>query len=149
MKLVLSLQNPNKLKHIPQKNHFTEWVEAALKDKVTQAELTIRIVDETESRYLNHNYRHKDKPTNVISFPFEPMGNKSRHQLGDIVMCAEVVAKEAKADEKDTFAHWAHLTIHGVLHLLGYDHEVPDEAEKMEKQEIEILEKLGFSNPYL
>ncbi|MFP5356990.1 MAG: rRNA maturation RNase YbeY [Gammaproteobacteria bacterium] len=107
-------------------------------------ELTLRITDEAESRALNHRYRGRDYATNVLSFPYQEPG-----MLGDLVLCAPVVAREAKAQGKPLRAHWAHLVIHGCLHLLGYDHEQSQAAEKMEKLEIRILRNLGFANPYL
>jgi probable rRNA maturation factor len=107
-------------------------------------ELTLRITNEAESRALNHRYRGRDYATNVLSFPYQEPG-----MLGDLVLCAPVVAREAKAQGKPLRAHWAHLVIHGCLHLLGYDHEQSQAAEKMEKLEIRILRNLGFANPYL
>jgi len=108
----------------------------------------IRLVDETEGARLNADYRGKNYPTNVLSFPFEvPPGIPNTH-LGDLVICAPVVVGEAVAQGISVEAHWAHLTVHGVLHLLGYDHLEDDEAERMEAEEIRILETLGFPNPY-
>ena len=106
-------------------------------------ELTIRIVDEPESRALNRDYRGKDKPTNVLSF-----GGEGGAVLGDLVICAPVVAREAVEQDKRLRAHWAHMVVHGCLHLQGYDHEAEAEAEKMEAREIRILKSLGFPDPY-
>src|SRR5690606_20131870 len=101
-----------------------------LADERQEAELTIRIVDEEESRILNRDYRGKDKPTNVLSFPFEaPPGLDAWPLLGDLVICAPVVAREAVEQGKPLMAHWAHMVVHGVLHLLGYDHEEDEDAE--------------------
>jgi len=131
------------------------WVQTvldALKDD-NETELTIRIVDETEIQTLNRDYRGKDKPTNVLSFPFEnPPGladfNENIPYLGDLAICASVVEKEARVQCKSLEAHWAHMIIHGTLHLLGYDHIEDAEAEEMEALEIKVLEQLAFCNPY-
>lgn len=110
-------------------------------------DLTIRIVDEAESQALNRRYRGKDKPTNVLSFPYDgEMLDVAI--LGDLVICAPVVASEATDQGKDVRAHWAHMIVHGCLHLLGYDHEIESEADAMEQLEREILGKLGFPDPY-
>jgi probable rRNA maturation factor len=126
------------------------WARSALHDKqISDAELTIRIVASTEMAALNFNYRHKKGATNVLSFPFDmPEGTGEIPLLGDIVICAEVVSAEAKAQGKDLEAHWAHMVVHGVLHLLGHDHIDTAEAEEMETREITILKKLGYNNPY-
>lgn len=117
------------------------------------AELTIRVVDETESQALNNEYRGKDKPTNVLSFPFEwPEGlpaDALTPMLGDLAICAAVVQHEAQQQHKSADAHWAHMIIHGVLHLLGYDHIEDADAETMETLEIELLAGLGYANPYI
>ena len=125
---------------IPSAASLRLWALAALKKK---GELTIRVVDETESRALNGRYRHKDKPTNVLSF-----GYGERGVLGDLVICAPVVAREAREQKKDLRAHWAHMVIHGCLHLLGHDHEKPREAARMEALEQQIMKSLGFPDPY-
>jgi probable rRNA maturation factor len=110
-------------------------------------ELTIRIVDEAESASLNGRFRQKPKPTNVLSFPYEAEA-LDEPILGDLVICAPVVAREAGEQGKSADSHWAHMVVHGVLHLLGYDHENDEDAEKMEARELEILARLGFSDPY-
>ena len=119
-----------------------------LKSFRDSGEITIRIVDEMESQHLNHEYRGKDKPTNVLSFPFDAPPGVELELLGDLVICRQVVEREAKEQEKDLFAHWAHMVVHGSLHLLGYDHIQDDEAEEMEAIEISVLNALGFENPY-
>ena len=106
-------------------------------------------MDEGESQSLNHSYRDKDKPTNVLSFPYEQAPGMYVPLLGDLVICAPVVIQEALEQEKPVEAHWAHMVLHGVLHLLGYDHIETDEAEQMEKLEVTLLGKLGYANPYL
>lgn len=133
---------------------LTDWAEAALNAVSTQAgeacyELTIRIVDEAESQALNHEYRGKDKPTNVLSFPFEVPEHVELSLLGDLIICQQVVEREATEQGKTNQAHWAHMVVHGVLHLLGYDHIEDDEAEEMEAIEIDVLAALDFANPYL
>lgn len=135
---------------IPSTPLFKRWAKGALEEKIPNAELTIRVVDEDEMRSLNSTYRKKDKTTNVLSFPFDTPEDVDVDLplLGDIVICAQVIIDEAKEQHKTVDAHWAHMIVHGVLHLLGYDHEKDDEAEMMEAEEIKILKKLGFDNPY-
>jgi len=125
------------------------WAKAALQGRRDEAELTVRIVDTNEIQQLNRDYRHQDKPTNVLSFPFETTGGVELPLLGDVVICAAVVAREAQEQGKDAQAHWAHMVVHGVLHLLGHDHMDEQQAGEMEALEIEILQQLGINNPYL
>ncbi len=129
---------------IPKKEDLIKWAVAALETK--QAEITIRIVDEEESSQLNQEYRHKPGPTNVLSFSF----NDHFHPIleGDIVICAPLVWKEAIAQEKPFQNHWAHLTIHGILHLQGYDHIQDKNAQIMEEKEIKILANFNIPSPY-
>jgi probable rRNA maturation factor len=108
----------------------------------------VRIVGRARSRSLNSRYRHKHKPTNVLSFAGAGIAPDGRFFLGELVICAPLVAREARAQEKTLRAHWAHLTIHGVLHLEGFDHEREGEARRMAAREVQILDRLGFSNPY-
>jgi probable rRNA maturation factor len=110
--------------------------------------LSVRIVGRARSRSLNLRYRQKDKPTNVLSFAGAGLAPDGRSFLGELVICAPLVALEARAQDKSLSAHWAHLTIHGVLHLMGFDHEKASEARKMAAREIQILDQLGFSDPY-
>jgi probable rRNA maturation factor len=112
------------------------------------AVLSVRVVGEARSLSLNSHYRHMGKPTNVLSFEGAGRAPDGRYFLGELVICAPVVAREALAYGKTLESHWAHMTIHGVLHLLGFDHEVRLEAEKMAAREVQILDRLGFSNPY-
>ena len=138
---------------VPAAVSFRKWVAAALEGRIREADLAIRIVDEKEGRALNHHYRGKDYATNVLSFPAElpeglPKGVKLP-LLGDLVLCAPVVAREAREQGKPLNAHYAHLTVHGYLHLLGWDHEDAQEAEAMEQLEREILAGLGLPDPYL
>lgn len=140
--LIFSLQNASALAEIPAKNIFKKWAKAALR---VDCEVTIRIVDEDEARILNSTYRGKDYATNVLTFPLTEMP----HLMGDIIICAPVVVTEAKSQKKSLEAHFALLTVHGILHLHGYDHETEPQAELMESLEISILAKLGYANPYL
>lgn len=133
---------------LPSDEQFEIWVEAALQQRMSEAELSIRIVDEDESQALNLQYRGKDKPTNVLSFPCELPDGVELPLLGDLVICAQVVAKEALEQGKLLHAHWAHMVVHGTLHLLGYDHIEDGEAEEMEAIEIQVLLELGYPNPY-
>ena len=137
---------------IPAANSFRKWVAAALAGRIREADLAIRIVGAREGRALNRHYRGKDYATNVLSFPAElPDGLPEGVRLpllGDLVICAPVVAREAKEQRKPVTAHYAHLTVHGALHLLGWDHEDPREAECMEQLEREILAGLGLPDPY-
>ena len=128
---------------------FRRWCELALRQRSADSELTIRLVDEAEGRELNHTYRHKDYATNVLSFPADvPDDMLDIPLLGDLVICVAVVEREAAEQGKSLEAHWAHLVIHGCLHLLGYDHIDDDEAEEMEALERELLAQLGHPDPY-
>lgn len=140
-------------KGVPAAISFRRWATAALAGRIREADLAIRIVDESEGRALNRHYRGKDYATNVLSFPAElPEGlPEDFHMplLGDLVICAPVVAREAREQGKSPAAHYAHLTVHGTLHLLGWDHDDDREAEAMEQLEREILASLGIADPYL
>lgn len=145
----ITLQNATQIKPTPTRAQFMRWVQATLDGQRDDAEVTIRIVDEAEGRVLNRTWRKKDYPTNVLSFAAGlPPGIQSR-LLGDLVICAPVVLREAAEQHKPPAAHWAHLVVHGTLHLLGHDHETTSEARAMEALEIAILAKLGFPDPYL
>ncbi|MCL1095654.1 rRNA maturation RNase YbeY [Shewanella kaireitica] len=133
---------------LPSAQEMELWVKTALRDSMDQAELTIRIVDVAESQLLNSTYRGKDKPTNVLSFPFEAPPGIELSLLGDLVVCAAVVKQEAIDQNKPLNAHWAHMVVHGCLHLLGYDHIEDIEAEEMESLETQLIESLGYNNPY-
>ena len=125
-----------------------QWVLQVLPEHKKDSELTIRVVDEAEITALNRQYRGKDGATNVLSFPYEAIPGVATDLLGDIVICAPVVANESVAQDKPLEAHWAHMVIHGVLHLLDYDHHQDAEAHKMEAREAELLDSLGYANPY-
>lgn len=133
---------------LPSTTDLELWVKTAIRDTMNEAELTIRIVDVEESQSLNSTYRGKDKPTNVLSFPFEAPPGIELPLLGDLVICAAVVEQEAIDQNKPLIAHWAHMVVHGCLHLLGYDHIEDLEAEKMESLETQLIESLGYNNPY-
>ena len=135
-------------KGLPSARSFRRWVTAALETRVRRADLAIRVVAEREGRALNRHYRGKDYATNVLSFPAELPEGVTLPVLGDIVICAPVVAREAHEQGKEVNAHYAHLTVHGVLHLLGWDHENAREADAMEALERQILDSLGFDDPY-
>lgn len=135
----------------PKKSTLIKWAKQALQQAVKEAaEVTIRIVDVDEMTMLNTTYRHKRGPTNVLSFPFAAPKeiNFVVLPLGDIVICADIVNREAIEQHKTNDMHWAHMIIHGVFHLLGYDHETEEDAEKMESLEIKTMHALGFANPY-
>ncbi len=134
---------------LPEEALFQRWLEAVLPQFQAESEVTIRIVDQAESQELNLTYRGKDKPTNVLSFPFEAPPEIELSLLGDLIICRQVVETEAVEQQKTAEEHWAHMVIHGCLHLLGYDHIEDDEAEEMETLETEILAQLGYSDPYL
>ena len=135
---------------LPSESALKQWCSAALSDENREAILTLRIVDLDEMQSLNKEYRHKDKPTNVLSFPSELPAEVAAEFafLGDIIVCAPVVAEEAQAQKKALDAHWAHMLVHGTLHLQGFDHENDEEAEIMESRETDILSSLGFAAPY-
>ena len=152
MRTELEVQRATTLASVPNDDQFQSWVDAALAGKPNPFTLTIRIVDEAEAQRFNREYRNKDYATNVLSFPAElPEGLPAeirQSQMGDLLICAPVVVREAKEQRRAEADHWAHLTIHGVLHLLGYDHEQANDADVMESLETEILAKLGISDPY-
>lgn len=133
----------------PDQQQIQLWVDTALTDYDQDTEIVVRIVDEQESAELNEQYRHKSGPTNILSFPVDLPEGIELDLLGDLVICAPVVEKEALEQGKILEHHWAHIIVHGVLHLLGYDHIDDDEAELMENKEIAILNKLQINNPYI
>ena len=148
---------------VPSARKLARWAQAALErqaaaresqardgggPQVSQAALSVRVVGQARSRSLNEKYRRKARPTNVLSFEGAGPMPDGHWQLGELVICAPVVAREARSQGKTLEAHWAHLTVHGVLHLLGYDHESARDAAGMEAAEIQILDRLGFSDPY-
>lgn len=133
---------------LPTQRQLVEWARAAWRGGSDDTEVVLRAVDEAEGRRLNHKFRGRDRATNVLSFPFEPPPGVEFDQLGDLVICAPVVAREATAQGKSAAAHWAHMVVHGMLHLQGYDHETDEQAAEMEARETRILTALGFAAPY-
>ena len=148
MSVTVTLQNNSTTKNIPTKKLFTSWVTTAIANNKKTLEVGIRIVDAKEIIDLSKKYRKKTKLTNIIVFKFSPPPTIPTNLLGDLVICAPIVKLEAKAQQKTIISHWAHLTIHGTLHLLNHNHKTKKAAQKMEKLEIKTLETLGFANPY-
>ncbi len=148
MNLELDIQLACSGTDIPTAVEFEVWIRAALAGERDDAEVSLRVVDPAEITALNSQYRGKDYATNVLSFPADLPEELNLPLLGDIVICADVVEREAAEQHKTSRAHWAHMVVHGTLHLLGYDHIDDDEADCMEGREIEILKQLNFPNPY-
>ncbi|MFQ3210260.1 MAG: putative rRNA maturation factor [Colwellia sp.] len=150
---IIDLQIACSPTELPTEEQFQLWVDSALAEVSNSLEedfeLTIRLVNSEESQQLNNQYRRKDKPTNVLSFPFEVPDGIELNLLGDLIICIEVMKQEAQEQHKVLFEHWAHLVIHGCLHLVGFDHISDSEALEMESIEITILKQLGIKNPYL
>lgn len=147
--LELDLQVASQAADLPAEAQLRQWCELALRQRQADSELTIRLVDEAEGRELNRTWRHKDYATNVLSFPADvPDELLDIPLLGDLVICVPVVEREAAEQGKAPAAHWAHLVIHGCLHLLGYDHIEDAEAEEMEALERQLLAELGYPDPY-
>ena len=133
---------------VPPPAKLEKWAEAALDGRSDGARMTVRVVDEAEGARLNERYRGKTGATNVLAFAFDAPEVPTVHVLGDVVVCAPVAAREATEHSKRLDAHWAHLVVHGTLHLLGYDHDEPGSAQAMETLEREILDGLGYPDPY-
>lgn len=168
MALELDFQNPFGFTHLPPLSEFQFWADVALQksdsgnddDLNSDYSVVIRVTNEAESKSLNHDYRQKNTPTNVLSFPFEMPDlpemlassemkeNMQPHHLGDLVFCEPLVEKEALEQDKTLTQHWAHLVLHGMLHLQGFDHINDNDAEIMETLEIKIMQQLNFPNPY-
>ena len=148
MTLEVDVQIASDEDDLPDPDELRTWADTAVCGLKQNAELTIRIVDEVESARLNDSYRKKSGATNVLSFPFESPPGVKLSLLGDVVICAPVVRREAAEQSKSLSSHWAHMVVHGALHLLGYDHELAGDADEMEAIETRILGELGFDNPY-
>jgi probable rRNA maturation factor len=147
MTIEIEVQNASSFIPVPSDLQFEHWAVAALPEQ-GDVELLIRLVDLEESRQMNARFSNRDKPTNVLSFPAGLPQEIDLPLLGDIIICAPLVAEEAQEQGKDPQAHWAHLTIHGTLHLLGYDHQTGKETAEMEALECRLLQSLGFPDPY-
>jgi len=147
MSIELQIQNASSVAHVPSDEDFNRWVRAVLQTR-GDAVLTIRLVDIDESRALNSRFRQQDKPTNVLSFPADLPDEIELPLLGDIVICVPLAEAEALEQGKAVQSHWAHLTIHGVFHLLGHDHQEDEEAFEMEALESAVMQVLGFPDPY-
>ena len=137
----------------PPRRELTVWASTALGRRAAGREIGVSVVGPAESRRLNAQFRGKDKPTNVLSFPVvadlpEPGASDEPRPLGDLVICPQVLRTEAREQKKSLRAHWAHLVVHGSLHLIGYDHIHDADADRMERREIAVLRRLGFANPY-
>lgn len=145
---VVDIQVATNDDNLPSEEDFRRWIAAALPEERVDSELTVRIVGITESKALNHQYRQKDAATNVLSFPSDLPAELGIPFLGDLVICAAVVEREADQQNKTLNAHWAHMVVHGTLHLLGYDHIEEAQADDMEARETEILIGLNYAPPY-
>lgn len=148
MRQRIHVQRESRAPRLPSERSLRGWVRAALAEETGAGELCLRVVDEDEMRALNARYRGRDYPTNVLSFPADLPAGTPLALLGDIVICAPVVEREAREQHKPSRAHWAHLVVHGTLHLLGHDHEKPRDARRMESLEREILGAIGIPDPY-
>lgn len=149
MTLVVDVDYATKAPWAPSRARLAQWAHAAAGRAGARAELAIRVVGPRESRRLNREWRGKDKATNVLSFPGATrVSSVDFAHLGDLVICASVVAREAREQRKTLSAHWAHMVVHGTLHLLGFDHERDADANRMEGREKRVLARLGFPNPY-
>jgi len=149
MTMRLEIQRASASARLPADQQLRRWAESALEpDGGGAAEMVIRLVDEAEGAELNEQYRHQRGPTNVLSFPFEAPPGVDTAILGDLVICAGVVEREAEEQGKSLESHWAHMVVHGTLHLQGYDHLDDSDAQRMEAREVAILDALGFPDPY-
>ncbi|MFQ6021629.1 MAG: rRNA maturation RNase YbeY [Acidiferrobacterales bacterium] len=149
MKLTVNVEYASSITNVPNKAIITQWTRAALEGyERDQVEVGVRIVDEEEIAELNERFCKKSEPTNVLSFPFEDPPGIHTGLLGDVVICAPVVCRQAHAGGKHKSAHWAHMLVHGIMHLRGYDHQTPTQANAMEGMEIRVLQRLGFPDPY-
>lgn len=144
----MELQINSQQKDLPQAKDFERWISNALQDFKTHAEVLVRIVDEEESAQLNSEYRGKNGATNVLSFPFEAPPQVEMNLLGDVVICAPIIEREALQQGKTVESHWAHMAVHSSLHLLGFDHQTDEQASEMELLEKDILARMGYADPY-
>lgn len=144
----IDLINNSNSKQLPGLSDLELWASAAVGERREEAEISLLIVDEAEGAELNQQWRNKNGPTNVLSFPSDLPAELGLPLLGDLVICAPVVAKEALEQKKSLSSHWAHMVVHGTLHLLGFDHIDDDQAEEMESLETDILARIGYPDPY-
>ncbi|MBI3546047.1 MAG: rRNA maturation RNase YbeY [Gammaproteobacteria bacterium] len=149
MRLTVNLQYTVARKNLPAKSSLQRWARAALKGHRRAVSLGVRIVGAKEAAALNARFRRKKYPTNVLAFPYEAPPGPASDTLGDLVICAPLVRREASQQNKPLRAHWAHMVVHGILHLRGFDHQQARDAAIMEKMEIRLLKELGFANPYI
>lgn len=149
LQLTVDMQVATRSSRLPTTRRVRRWIRQALTAQRGRRSVSIRLVDRAESQRLNTAYRARRKPTNVLSFRAPERQPAGERLLGDLVICAPVVAAEARAQGKAADAHWAHLVVHGTLHLLGYDHGRPRAARAMEAREVAILSRLGYANPYV
>lgn len=149
MSLTITVIYATRKPWVPSRQHIARWVRATLGRRRGAWDLAVRVVGRAESHRFNRRYRRRNKPTNVLSFPATLRRVDGRRPLGDLIVCAPVVAAEARAQRKSRAAHWAHMIVHGTLHLAGYDHEHSAAAARMERREVAILKAMGISNPYV
>ena len=147
MTIEVEVQRETSISSLPSDQQFEQWATAVLRGQ-GEAELVIRLVDQDESRRLNEQFADRNKATNVLSFPAGLPPSIGLPLLGDIVICAPLVEREAEDQNKTILAHWAHLTIHGILHLLGHDHQTEEEAADMEALETGLVQSFGYPDPY-
>ncbi len=149
MSIKIEIQYATEINDLPEEGLIKKWVNSSLNGYIENAELTIRIVDKAEGAQLNEKWRNAQGPTNVLSFPYSELNETTKSIQGDIVICAPVILREAAEQKKSVDAHWAHIIVHGILHLLGYDHDNENDANEMESLETSILGKLKISDPYI
>jgi probable rRNA maturation factor len=145
--LDVDVQYAVEIAELPSKSDIEHWVESAVGDRREAVSMSLRIVNEAEAKQLNMRWRGIESPTNVLAFPCDPPEHMPE-LLGDVVICAPIVLREAEVQAKPAGAHWAHLVVHGTLHLLGFDHETPQDALRMESLETAVLQSIGFADPY-
>ena len=148
MNIQVELQVVDGAGSVPDEKHFSRWASAAAAGRADDGELSIRVVDEAESRSLNSRYRDRQCATNVLAFPATLPDELGLPLLGDLAICRDVIEREAREQGKETEAHWAHMVVHGTLHLLGYDHQTQNQAHAMESLEVQVLQGLGYADPY-
>lgn len=149
MSIKIEIQYATEINDLPEEGLIKKWVNSSLNGYIENAELTIRIVDKAEGAQLNEKWRNAQGPTNVLSFLYSDLNETTKSIQGDIVICAPLILREAAEQKKSVDAHWAHIIVHGILHLLGYDHDNENDANEMESLETSILGKLKISDPYI